>query len=148
MQASVRSLGSSWASALKAAKTAIVAERQQMATAIPGLSEEASRELRRITAAMQAKDARPDILAGSLEPHVRREFTSVSRALDLRFGRNAILRGDSDNVSRVPPAQRSVFEALQDKLKVLQQIVRHQESQCVMTERRQRNINPEQSFSR
>ncbi|QOD64129.1 Ti-type conjugative transfer relaxase TraA [Ochrobactrum sp. MT180101] len=147
VQASVRSLGSSWASALKAATTAIDAERQQMATTIPGLSEEASRELRRITAAMQKKTARPDILAGSLEPHVRREFTSVSRALDLRFGRNAILRGDSDNVSRVPPAQRSVFEALQDKLKVLQQIVRHQESQCVMTERRQRNINPEQSFS-
>lgn len=148
VQASVRSLGSSWASALKAATTAIAAERQQMATAIPGLSEEASRELRRITAAMQEKDARPDILAGSLEPHVRREFTSVSRALDLRFGRNAILRGDSDNVSRVPPAQRSVFEALQDKLKILQQLVRHQESQYVMTERRQRNINPEQSFSR
>ncbi|MEE9922370.1 MAG: Ti-type conjugative transfer relaxase TraA [Brucella anthropi] len=148
VQASVRSLGSSWASALKAATTAIAAERQQMATAIPGLSEEASRELRRITAAMQEKDARPDILAGSLEPHVRREFTSVSRALDLRFGRNAILRGDRDNVSRVPPAQRSVFEALQDKLKILQQLVRHQESQYVMTERRQRNINPEQSFSR
>ncbi|QFP62270.1 Ti-type conjugative transfer relaxase TraA [Brucella anthropi] len=148
VQASVRSLGSSWASALKAATTAIDAERQQMATAIPGLSEEASRELRRITAAMQEKDARPDILAGSLEPHIRREFTSVSRALDLRFGRNAILRGDSDNVSRMPPAQRSVFEGLQDKLKVLQQIVRHQESQRVMTERRQRNINPEQSFSR
>ncbi|MEJ5027146.1 Ti-type conjugative transfer relaxase TraA [Brucella anthropi] len=123
VQASVRSLGSSWASALKAVTTAIAAERQQMATAIPGLSEEAGQELRRITAAMQKKTARPDILAGSLEPHVRREFTSVSRALDLRFGRNAILRGDSDNVSRVPPAQRSVFEALQDKLKVLQQIV-------------------------
>ncbi|KAB2797376.1 Ti-type conjugative transfer relaxase TraA [Brucella anthropi] len=123
VQASVRSLGSSWASALKAATTAIAAERQQMATAIPGLSEEASRELRRITAAMQEKDARLDALVSSLKPYVRREFTSVSRALDLRFGRNAILRGDSDNVSRVPPAQRSVFEALQDKLKVLQQIV-------------------------
>ncbi|WKT93342.1 Ti-type conjugative transfer relaxase TraA [Brucella anthropi] len=147
VQASVRSLGSSWASALKAATTAVAAERQQMATAIPGLSEEAGEELRRITTAMQKKTARLDTLAGSLEPHIRREFTSVSRALDLRFGRNAILRGDSDNVSRVPPAQHSVFEGLQDKLKVLQQTVRHQESQCVMTERRQRNINPEQSFS-
>jgi len=147
VQASVRSLGWSWASALKAATTAVAAERQQMATAIPGLSEEAGEELRRITTAMQKKTARLDTLAGSLEPHIRREFTSVSRALDLRFGRNAILRGDSDNVSRVPPAQHSVFEGLQDKLKVLQQTVRHQESQCVMTERRQRNINPEQSFS-
>ncbi|NIH77315.1 hypothetical protein FHV99_004563, partial [Ochrobactrum sp. P20RRXII] len=148
VQASVRSLGSSWASALKAATTAIAAERQQMATAIPGLSEEASRELRRITAAMQEKDARPDILAGSLEPHIRREFTSISRALDLRFGRNAILRGDSENVSRMPPAQRSVFEGLQDKLKVVQEIVRHQESHRVMTERRQRSINQEQGLSR
>ncbi len=146
VQASVRSLGSGWASALKAATTAIAAERQQMATAIPGLSEEASRELRRITAAMQEKDARPDILAGLLEPHVRREFTSVSRALDLRFGRNAILRGDSDNVSRVPPAQRSVFEALQDKLKVLQQTVRTHESQQVAAECRQRRLNRERGF--
>lgn len=123
VQASVRSLGSGWASALKAATTAIAAERQQMATAIPGLSEEAGEELRRITTAMQKKTARLDVLVGSLEPHIRREFTSVSRALDLRFGRNAILRGDSETISRVPPAQRSVFEALQNTLKVLQQIV-------------------------
>ncbi|MEJ5023670.1 Ti-type conjugative transfer relaxase TraA [Brucella anthropi] len=146
VQASVRSLGSGWASALKAATTAIAAERQQMATAIPGLSEEAGEELRRITTAMQKKNARPDILAGSLEPHVRREFTSVSRALDLRFGRNAILRGDSDNVSRVPPAQRSVFEALQDKLKILQQTVRTHESQQVAAECRQRRLNRERGF--
>ncbi|WP_039852330.1 Ti-type conjugative transfer relaxase TraA [Brucella intermedia] len=148
VQASVRSLGSGWASALKAATTAIAAERQQMATAIPGLSEEAGEELRRITTAMQKKTARLDVLVGSLEPHIRQEFTSVSRALDLRFGRNAILRGDSETISRVPPAQHSVFEGLQDKLKILQQLVRFQESQCVMTERRQRNINPEQIFSR
>ncbi|MEN5103959.1 Ti-type conjugative transfer relaxase TraA [Brucella anthropi] len=148
VQASVRSLGSGWASALKAATTAVAAERQQMATAIPGLSEEAGQELRRITTAMQKKNARLDALAGSLEPRIRREFTSVSRALDLRFGRNAILRGDSENVSRMPPAQRSVFEGLQDKLKVVQEIVRHQESHRVMTERRQRSINQEQGLSR
>ncbi|WP_043061811.1 BID domain-containing protein, partial [Brucella anthropi] len=146
VQASVRSLGSSWASALKAAKTAIAAERQQMATAIPGLSEEASRELRRITAAMQEKDARPDILAGSLEPHVRREFTSVSRALDLRFGRNAILRGDSDNVSRVPPAQRSVFEALQDTLKILQQTVSAARAQEIAAIRQSQKLDRGQDF--
>ncbi|WP_043061871.1 BID domain-containing protein, partial [Brucella anthropi] len=148
VQASVRSLGSGWVSALNAATTAIAAERQQMETAIPGLSEEASEELRRITTAMQKKNARLDALAGSLEPHIRREFISVSRALDLRFGRNAILRGDRDNVKRVPPAQHSVFEGLQDKLKVLQQTVRHQESQRVMTERRQRSINLEPGLSR
>lgn len=146
VQASVRSLGSSWASALKAATTAIAAERQQMATAIPGLSEEASRELRRITAAMQKKNARPDILAGSLEPHIRREFTSVSRALDLRFGRNAILRGDSDNVSRVSPAQHSVFEGLQDKLKVLQQTVSTARAQEIAAIRQSQKLDRGQDF--
>ena len=146
VQASVRSLGSSWASALKAATTAIAAERQQMATAIPGLSEEASRELRRITAAMQKKNARLDTLAGSLEPHIRREFTSVSRALDLRFGRNAILRGDSDNVSRVPPAQHSVFEGLQDKLKVLQQIVSTARAQEIAAIRQSQKLDRGQDF--
>ncbi|WP_368649718.1 hypothetical protein, partial [Brucella intermedia] len=64
------------------------------------------------------------------------------------FGRNAILRGDSETISRVPPAQRSVFEGLQDKLKILQQTVRYQESQRVMIERRRRSINPEQGLSR
>ncbi len=141
VQASVRSLGSSWASALKAATTAIAAERQQMATAIPGLSAEAGQELRRITTAMQKKDARLDVLAGSLEPHIRREFISISRALDLRFGRNAILRGDSDNVSRVSPAQRSVFEALQNTLKVLKQIVYTARAQETATIRQSQKLD-------
>ncbi|MGP3710407.1 Ti-type conjugative transfer relaxase TraA [Brucella sp. RRSP16] len=141
VQASVRSLGSGWASALKAATTAIAAERQQMATAIPGLSEEAGEELRRITTAMQKKTARLDVLVGSLEPHIRREFTSVSRALDLRFGRNAILRGDSETISRVPPAQRSVFEALQNTLKVLQQIVYTARAQETATIRQSQKLD-------
>ncbi|OAB84185.1 Ti-type conjugative transfer relaxase TraA [Brucella intermedia] len=141
VQASVRSLGSGWASALKAATTAIAAERQQMATAIPGLSEEAGEELRRITTAMQKKTARLDVLVGSLEPHIRREFTSVSRALDLRFGRNAILRGDSETISRVPPVQRSVFEALQNTLKVLQQIVYTARAQETATIRQSQKLD-------
>ncbi len=131
---------------LKAATTAIAAERQQMATAIPGLSEEAGQELRRITAAMQEKGARPDALAGSLEPHIRREFISVSRALDLRFGRNAIMRGDSDNVKRVPPAQRSVFEALQDKLKILQQTVSTARVQEIAVIRQSQKLDRGQDF--
>nr|WP_313732811.1 Ti-type conjugative transfer relaxase TraA [Brucella anthropi] len=146
VQASVRSLGSSWASALKAATTAIAAERQQMATAIPGLSEEAGEELRRITTAMQKKNARLDVFAGSLEPHIRREFTSVSRALDLRFGRNAILRGDRDNVKRVPPAQRSVFEALQDTLKILQQTVSAARAQEIAAIRQSQKLDRGQDF--
>ncbi|EXL05096.1 ATP-dependent RecD-like DNA helicase [Brucella sp. NBRC 13694] len=141
VQASVRSLGSGWASALKAATTAVTAERQQMATAIPGLSEEAGEQLRCITTAMQKKNARLDALAGSLEPHIRREFTSVSRALDLRFGRNAIMRGDSDNVKRVPPAQRSVFGELQNTLKVLQQIVYTARAQETATIRQSQKLD-------
>ncbi|MCH4543361.1 hypothetical protein [Ochrobactrum sp. POC9] len=117
-----------------------------MATAIPGLSEEAGQELRRITAAMQEKGARPDALAGSLEPHIRREFISVSRALDLRFGRNAIMRGDSDNVKRVPPAQRSVFEALQDKLKILQQTVSTARVQEIAVIRQSQKLDRGQDF--
>lgn len=146
VQASVRSLGSGWASALKAATTAIAAERQQMATAIPGLSEEAGEELRRITTAMQKKTARLDVLVGSLEPHIRQEFTSVSRALDLRFGRNAILRGDSDNVNRVPPAQHSVFEGLQDKLKILQQAVSTARAQEIAAIRQSQKLDRGQDF--
>ncbi|OIS94928.1 Ti-type conjugative transfer relaxase TraA [Brucella cytisi] len=146
VQASVRSLGSGWASALNAATTAIAAERQQMETAIPGLSEEASEELRRITTAMQKKNARLDVLVGSLEPHIRREFTSVSRALDLRFGRNAILRGDRDNVKRVPPAQHSVFEGLQDTLKVLQQTVSTARAQEIAAIRQSQKLDRGQDF--
>ncbi|EEQ92954.1 Ti-type conjugative transfer relaxase TraA [Brucella intermedia LMG 3301] len=146
VQASVRSLGSGWASALNAATTAIAAERQQMETAIPGLSEEASEELRRITTAMQKKNARLDVLAGSLEPHIRREFTSVSRALDLRFGRNAILRGDRDNIKRVPPAQHSVFEGLQDTLKVLQQTVSTARAQEIAAIRQSQKLDRGQDF--
>ncbi|KAB2670172.1 Ti-type conjugative transfer relaxase TraA [Ochrobactrum sp. LMG 5442] len=146
VQASVRSLGSGWASALKAATTAIAAERQQMATAIPGLSEEAGEELRRITTAMQKKTARLDVLVGSLEPHIRQEFTSVSRALDLRFGRNAILRGDSETISRVPPAQHSVFEGLQDKLKILQQTVSTARAQEIAAIRQSQKLDRGQDF--
>ncbi|WP_368649595.1 hypothetical protein, partial [Brucella intermedia] len=57
------------------------------------------------------------------------------------FGRNAILRGDSETISRVPPAQRSVFEALQNTLKVLQQIVYTARAQETATIRQSQKLD-------
>lgn len=59
----------------------------------------------------------------------------MSRALDERFGRNAILRGELDVINRVPPAQRRAFEVMREQLKVLQQVVRMQASQNIVAER-------------
>ncbi|WP_210267073.1 hypothetical protein, partial [Brucella intermedia] len=70
----------------------------------------------------------------------------VSRALDLRFGRNAILRGDSETISRVPPAQHSVFEGLQDKLKILQQTVSTARAQEIAAIRQSQKLDRGQDF--
>jgi hypothetical protein len=63
-----------------------------------------------------------------------------------RYRRNAIMRGDSDNVKRVPPAQRSVFEGLQDKLKVLQQTVSTARAQETATIRQSQKLDRGQDF--
>ncbi|TBZ53840.1 hypothetical protein, partial [Rhizobium leguminosarum] len=72
---------------------------------------------------------------------IRREFAAVSRALDERFGRNAIIRGEKDLINRVPPAQRNAFEAMQDRLKVLQRTVRMESSEQIISERHQRAVS-------
>ncbi|PDS63692.1 hypothetical protein CO653_20525, partial [Rhizobium anhuiense] len=69
------------------------------------------------------------------------EFAAISAALDERFGRNAIVRGERDLINRVPPTQRHAFEAMQDRLKVLQQTVRRESSEKIMSERRQRAVS-------
>ncbi|OOO45925.1 hypothetical protein BS629_21980, partial [Rhizobium leguminosarum bv. viciae USDA 2370] len=69
------------------------------------------------------------------------EFAAVSRALDERFGRNAIIRGEKDLINRVPPAQRNAFEAMQDRLKVLQRTVRMESSEQIISERHQRAVS-------
>ena len=74
-----------------------------MAVAIPGLSQAAEDALKRLTAEIKKKDGKLDIVAASLEPRIRQEFAAVSRALDERFGRNAILHGERDVINRVSP---------------------------------------------
>lgn len=112
-----------------------------MGVAIPGLSVSAEEALRELSAAMKKKDAKLEAAAGSLDPAIRREFDAVSRALDERFGRNAILRGEKDVINRVAPAQRRAFETMQERLKTVQQIVRMQASQEVVAERQRRVLD-------
>ncbi|WHS91359.1 Ti-type conjugative transfer relaxase TraA (plasmid) [Sinorhizobium kummerowiae] len=137
----IRSLGASYASALDAETRSITEERRRMAVAIPGLSPAADDALRRLAAQIKNKDSSLAVVAGALAPAVAREFAKVSRALDERFGRNAILRGETDVINRVSPAQRRAFEAMRDRLQVLQQTVRVQSSEKIVSERRQRAIN-------
>jgi hypothetical protein len=105
------------------------------------LSPAADEALRELAAAMKKKDAKLDAAAGSIDPAVRREFSMISRALDERFGRNAILRGEKDVINRVAPTQRRAFEAMQERLKVLQQTVRMQASQEIVAERQRRVLD-------
>ncbi|WP_312409775.1 Ti-type conjugative transfer relaxase TraA [Shinella sp.] len=137
----IRSLSASYASALAMETQAITEERQCMAVVIPGLSPAADEALRGLAAAMRKKDAKLDVAARSIEPRVWEEFAAVSRSLDLRFGRDAILRGETDIVNRLSPAQRRPFEAMQDRLRVLQQTVRMGRTQQIVAERQRRAID-------
>nr|WP_154964617.1 Ti-type conjugative transfer relaxase TraA [Agrobacterium tumefaciens] len=137
----VRSLGTSYATAIEAETKAITEERRRMSVAIPGLSVSAEEALRELSTAMKKKEAKLEVAAGSLDPGIRREFTAVSRALDERFGRNAILRSEKDVINRVAPAQRRAFEAMQERLKVLQQTVRVQADQEIVAERQRRALD-------
>jgi len=136
----VRSLGASYATALDSETKAIGEERRRMGIAIPGLSPPADDALRQL-AAMNKKGAKLNVAAGSLDGRIWEEFADVSRALDLRFGRDAILRGEKNVVNGVPPAQRLAFEVMQDRLKVLQQAVRMGSAQQIVTERQRRAID-------
>ncbi|RJG40927.1 Ti-type conjugative transfer relaxase TraA [Mesorhizobium sp. DCY119] len=146
--ARLRSLGASWASAFDAERQAVTIERGRMAVVIPGLSDAAEETLGKLTAQLKKAQKETSVTKGSkmnigadLPPEIRREFAAVSRALDERFGRNAILRGEKNVIDRVALAQRRAFDAMQEKLKFLQQTVRRQESEQFLTERRQRDIN-------
>ncbi|MGS1097280.1 Ti-type conjugative transfer relaxase TraA (plasmid) [Aquamicrobium terrae] len=137
--AHLRALGASWATAIDTERQAITEERRRMEVAIPGLSDAAEDALRKLAAQMK-KGGRLDIAVASLDPAIGREFAAVSRALDERFGHNAILRGEKDVIQRVAPAQRRAFEAMHERLKVLQQTVHLQASQQIVAERQQRAI--------
>ena len=137
----VRSLGSSYSTAFATASQTITEERQRMSVAIPGLSPAADEALRELAAAMKKKDAKLNVAAGSLDARIWKEFAGVSRSLDLRFGRDAILRGEKDVINRVSPGQRRPFEAMQERLKILQQAVRMGSSQQIVAERQRRAID-------
>ncbi|EJJ26256.1 Ti-type conjugative transfer relaxase TraA [Rhizobium sp. CF142] len=149
----VRSLGASWITALDTETLAVTEERRRMAVAIPGLSPPAEAALGQLVTDMKMKRqkdrvAKVDVTAGSLDPRIREEFAAVSRALDERFGRNAILRGEKDVANRVSPAQRRAFEAMQERLQVLQQTVRAQSSQEIVSERQRRAIDRARGLTR
>ncbi|WP_273794957.1 Ti-type conjugative transfer relaxase TraA [Brucella intermedia] len=138
--ARVRSMGQAWRSAFDAEMASVEADRNRMSVPVPGLSRRAEAELTRLSAAIEksSKDITP--LVRSLHAAVRAEFAAVSKALDARFGPNAIARGDPSVVERVPIAQRKIFEAMQPKLKVLQQAVRADRGQEIVAERQLRTL--------
>ena len=125
-----------------------------MAVAIPGLSQAAEDALRKLVTDVnrqnkdKEKNTRRGVAAGSLEPRVVREFAEVSRALDERFGRNAILRGEKDAGNLVSPAQRRAFEAMRERLQVLQQAVRAESTQNIIADRQRRTIERGRVFTR
>ncbi|WP_017959045.1 Ti-type conjugative transfer relaxase TraA [Rhizobium leguminosarum] len=139
--ARLRALGSAYVNVLDAERQAIAEERRRMTVAIPGLSKAAEEALTRLTAEVKNNGRKRNATAVSLDSIIRQEFAAVSRALDERFGRNAILRGEKDLIHRVPQMQRHAFEAMQDRLKVLQQAARMESSEQIISERRQRAVS-------
>ncbi|MBY5821992.1 BID domain-containing protein, partial [Rhizobium leguminosarum] len=139
--ARLRALGSAYVNVLDATRQAVAEERRRMAVAIPGLSKAAEEALRRLTAEVKNNGRKRNATAVSLDPIIRQEFAAVSRALDERFGRSAVIGGEKDLINRVPQAQHRVFEAMQDRLKVLQQTVRRESSEQIISERRQRAVS-------
>lgn len=150
----VRSFGTSWATALETETRAVTEERRRMAVAIPRLSLVAEDALRNLVADVnrqkegKEKNIRRSVAAASLAPRVVREFVEISRALDERFGRNAILRGEKDAGKLVSSAQRRAFEAMRERLQVLQQVVRAETTQDIVVERQRRTIERGRIFSR
>ncbi|TAV88095.1 Ti-type conjugative transfer relaxase TraA [Rhizobium leguminosarum] len=139
--ARLRALGSAYVNLLDAERLAVAEERRRMAVAIPGLSKAAEDVLMRLTAEAKNNGRKLSASDASLDPTIRREFAAVSSALDERFGRSAIIRGEKDLSNRVPPAQHRAFEAMQERLKVLQQAVRRESNEQIISERRQRAVS-------
>ncbi|MBY3143877.1 BID domain-containing protein, partial [Rhizobium laguerreae] len=144
--ARLRALGSTYVNVLDIERQAIAEERRRMTVAIPGLSKAAEEALMRLTAEAKNNGRERNTSAVSLDPAIRQEFAAVSRALDERFGRNAILREEKDLVNGVPPAQRNAFEAMQERLMVLQKTVRMESSDNIVSERRQRAVGRGRGF--
>ncbi|MBY3544997.1 BID domain-containing protein, partial [Rhizobium laguerreae] len=139
--ARLRALSSTYVNVLDIERQAIAEERRRMTVAIPGLSKAAEEALMRLTAEAKNNGRKRNASAVSLDPTIRQEFAAVSRALDERFGRNAIIRDDKDLINRVPPVQHRAFEAMQERLRILQTTVRMESSDKIVSERRQRAVS-------
>jgi len=146
--AELRTLGSAYAGAMETERAAIAEERRLMAIAIPGLSRPAQEALERLSAGAKTNARGLNAVVLELDPKIREEFAAVSKALDARFGRNAIARGETEAARRVPPAQRDAFEAMRPALRVLQQAVRIDAGEKILSERRMRTINQTRGFTR
>lgn len=136
----IKSLATSYKAALASKLKVISEERRRMGIAIPGMTPAAEDALRQFSAKIDKKDTKIDIVASSFDAGTWQEFTRVSRALDLRFGRDAILRGEKSVADLVPKQQQQAFEGMQMRLKVLQQIVRMGKAGQIVAER-QRQIH-------
>lgn len=107
----------------------------------------AEETLRELTQTMK-KDANPKAEAGLVGNNILQEFATVSRALDLRFGYDAVRSGEKSVVNVVPPQQRQAFGTMQERLKVLQQTVRMQAREQIVAERQRRTLDRGRGFVR
>ncbi|GHD23542.1 Ti-type conjugative transfer relaxase TraA [Tianweitania populi] len=146
--ANIVAAGKAWQGAFDAEKAAVTDDRERMSVPVPGLSPRATTELVRLTAAVEKSPKDITQLVRSLDARVRAEFAAVSKALDKRFGPSAVARGQGDIVNRVPAAQRKVFEAMQPRLKVLQNAVRADKTQDIIAERQMRALNQAKGIKR
>ena len=145
---SVVAAGKAWQGAFDAEKAAVRADRERMSVPVPGLSPRAAAELARLTAATEKSPKDITRLVRALDATVRAEFAAVSMALDKRFGPYAIGRGQGNLTDRVPAAQRMAFEAIQPRLKVLQNAVCVDKTQDVISERLIRALNQAKGITR
>ncbi|WP_192798059.1 Ti-type conjugative transfer relaxase TraA [Brucella pseudogrignonensis] len=144
----ITSLAAFYKTALESKLEVISEERRRMGIAIPGISAAAEDTLRQLSAEIESKNTKIDIVASSFDAGIWQEFTRVSRALDLRFGRDAILRSEKSIVDAIPKPQRPAFEEMQKRLKLLQQIVRMGNVGQIVAERQRRSLERGQSIQR
>lgn len=146
--ANIVAAGKAWQGTFDAEKAAVTSDRERMSVPVPGLSPRAMTELARLTAAVEKSPKDITQLVRSLDARVRAEFAAVSKALDKRFGPNAIGRRQGNIIDRVPAAQRKVFEAMQPRLTVLQNAVRADKTQDIIAERQMRALNQAKGITR
>jgi hypothetical protein len=148
VESRITSLAAFYKTSLESKLEVISEERRRMGIAIPGISAAAEDTLRQLSAEIESKNTKIDIVPSSFDAGIWQEFIHVSRALDLRFGRDAMLRGEKSIVDAIPKPQRPAFEEMQKRLKLLQQIVRMGNVGQIVAERQRRNLERGQSIQR